>query len=160
STVMNGEKTTAEIDPLIAPLLLLTNDDQANDLLSQIISLHVDPVIKGVIRYKLHINPHHSTGQADISDIQQESILQVMASLQQFREQPDAHPVSDLRGLAAVIAHRVCSLWMRRQSPERHAFKNRLYYLFTRQRSFALWRNKSNKTVAGFAAWREQKDAV
>jgi DNA-directed RNA polymerase specialized sigma24 family protein len=153
-------KQSAEIDPLLEPLLLATNDDQAGDLLSQLITLHVEPVIKGVIRYKLRLNPHHSTGQADLSDIQQEAVLQVMTSLQQLRESPNERPISDLRGLSAVIAHRACSLWMRRQSPVRHAFKSRLYYLLTRQRGFALWRNKSNKSVAGFADWQERKEAA
>ncbi|MEW6731709.1 MAG: hypothetical protein AB1489_10310 [Acidobacteriota bacterium] len=153
-------KQSAEIDPLLEPLLLLTNDEQASDLLSQLITLHAEPVIKGIIRYKLHLNSYHATGQADTSDVQQEAIVQLVASLQQLREQPDAHPVSDLRGLAAVIAHRACSQWMRQQSPERHAFKNRLYYLLTHQRGFALWRNKTNKMVAGFAVWQEGKDAA
>jgi RNA polymerase sigma factor (sigma-70 family) len=155
---MNGEKTVAEIDPLLEPLLLLTNDEQADDLLSQLITSHAEPVIKGVIRYKLHLNSRQAAGQADTSDIQQEAVLQLIGSLRQFRERPETNPVSDLRGLAAVIAHRVCSLWMRQQSPERHAFKNRLYYLLTRQRGFALWRSKTNKMVAGFAVWQERKE--
>jgi hypothetical protein len=156
---MNGEKTKAEIDPLLEPLLL-TDDERAGDLLSQLITLHAEPVIKGVIRHKLHLNPHHSTGQADTSDIQQEAILQLVATLQQLREHPDAHPVSDLRGLAAVIAHRACSRWMRQQAPERHAFKNRLYYLLTRHQSFALWRNNTNKMVVGFAVWQDKKETA
>jgi hypothetical protein len=44
---------------------------------------------------------------------------------------------------------------MRRQFPERHAFKNRLHYLLTRQRGFALWQD-DGKQVTGFAEWREQ----
>jgi len=153
-------KQSAEIDPLLEPLLSPANDEQAGDLLSQLITLHAEPVIKGIIRYKLHLSSHHATGQADASDIRQEAIVQLVAALQQLRERPDAHPVSDLRGLAAVIAHRACSRWMRQQSPERHAFKNRLYYLLTRQSGFALWRNKVNKMVAGFTVWQGRKDAA
>src|SRR5690348_5836990 len=157
-TSMNVEKKSVEIDPLLEPLLLLTNDEEASDLLSHLITLHAEPVIKGVIRYKLHLSSD-STGQADTSDIQQEAIVQLVASLQQLRERPDIHPVSDLRGLAAIIAHRVCSRWMRQQSPKRHAFKNRLYYLFSRQSSFALWRSRTNKMITGFAAWQGREDA-
>ena len=49
---------------------------------------------------------------------------------------------------------------MRRQFPERHALKNRLHYLLTRQRSFALWKDANGKVVTGFAVWQEQKKAV
>lgn len=148
------KKQSRAIDPSLEPLLLLTDDELAGDLLSRLITSHAEPVIKEIIRHKLHLNPHHGAWQADAGDIRQEAIMQLVAALQRLRERPDDYPIGDLRGLAAVIAHRACSQWMRRQSPERHAFKNRLYYLLTRQRGFALWRNKANKMVAGFAAWQ------
>ncbi len=76
-------------------------------------------------------------------------MLQLVAQLQRFRKLPGGHPISDVRGMAAVIAHRTCSRWMRRQFPERHALKNRLHYLLTRQRGFALWQNDDGKQVGG-----------
>ena len=45
---------------------------------------------------------------------------------------------------------------MRRQFPERHALKNRLHYLLTRQRGLALWQDSEGKQLAGFAAWQQQ----
>jgi len=80
--------------------------------------------------------------------------------LEKFQRQPDNHPIEDLRGLAAVISYRLCSRWMRRRFPERHSFRNHLYYLLTRQKGFALWHNDEGKLVAGFAAWRGQKTPV
>jgi DNA-directed RNA polymerase specialized sigma24 family protein len=153
------KKQSVEIDPSLEPLLLLTDDELPSDLLSQLITSHAEPIIKEIIRHKLHLNPHQGAWQADASDIRQEAIMQLVAALQRLRERPDVHPIADLRGLAAVIAHRVCSQWMRRQFPERHAFKKRLYYLLKRQRGFALWRNKANRMVAGFAAWQGREDA-
>jgi RNA polymerase sigma factor (sigma-70 family) len=150
----------AEIDPLLEPLLLPDGDQRVDDLLSQLIALHAEPVIKRIISYKLHLHCHQTIGQTDASDIYQEAIVQLLEALQQLRERPDANPVSDLRGLASVIAHRACSRWMRQQFPERHAFKNRLYYLLTRQRGFALWQNESKKLVAGFAVWQGKKNAA
>ena len=49
---------------------------------------------------------------------------------------------------------------MRRQFPERHSLKNRLQYLLTRQRGFALWQDEDGKQVAGFAAWQGEKRAA
>src|SRR5438128_894408 len=99
-------KPSAKIDTLLEPLLLAANDEQADAFLSQLITTHAEPVIKGIIRYKLHFNSHHATEQAEADDLRQEVCLQLLAELQQLREQPDAHPISDLRGLTAVIAHR------------------------------------------------------
>jgi len=65
-----------------------------------------------------------------------------------------------MRGMAAVIAHRTCARWMRRQFPERHALKNRLHYLLTRQRGLSLWQDEDGKSVAGFAVWQKENKQV
>src|SRR5262249_8843068 len=48
------------------------------------------------------------------------------------------------------------SRWLRRQFPHRHALKNRLYYVLTRQPELALWQDQGKTLVAGFAAWQGQ----
>ena len=153
---MIGKKAPLNIDPLLEPLLLAASDEQTDSFLSQLIATHLEPVIKGVIRYKLHFNSRKAVEQAEADDIAQEITLQLLAELQKFRQEPQVHSISNVCGLAAVIAHRTCSGWMRSQFPERHALKNRLHYLLTRQRGFALWQDKNRKLMAGFAAWHEQ----
>jgi len=151
------EKSPVKIDALLEPLLQEVSDERTDELLSQLITVHAEPVIKGVIRYKLHLNSHRATHRAEADDLYQEVLLQLLAQLRQFREQSAEHPIADVRGMAAVIAHRTCSGWMRRQFPERHALKNRLHYLLTRQRGLALWQGEDGKLMAGFAAWQGQK---
>ena len=148
-----------KIDVLLKPLLTDVSDEQADELLSQLIANHAEPVIKGVIRFKLRLNSYRETQRAEADDIQQEVVLQLLTQLQRFRKLPAGHPISDLRGMAAVIAHRTCARWMRRQFPERHALKNRLHYLLTRQRGFALW-DEDGKTVAGFEVWQKENKKV
>src|SRR5688572_11219012 len=154
------KESPVKIDVLLEPLLAETSDEQVDALLSQLITVHAEPVIKGVIRFKLRLNSYRETQRAETEDIQQEVVLQLLAQLQRFRKLPGKHPISDVRGMAAVIAHRTCARWMRRQFPERHALKNRLHYLMTRQRGFALWQDQDGKLIAGFAAWREQEKPV
>ena len=146
-----------KIDVLLEPLLAQASDEQADELLSQLITVHAEPVIKAVIRYKLRFSTNRETQRAEADDIQQEVVLQLLAQLQRFRKLPDGHPITDVRGMAAVIAHRTCARWLRRQFPERHALKNRLHYLLTRQRGFALWQDSEGKLVAGFAVWQQKK---
>lgn len=152
------KESSAKIDILLEPLLREASDEQADEILSRLITVHAEPVIKGIIRYKLHLN--RADGRAEADDVYQEALVQLVAELQQLRRQPDEHPITDVRGMAAVIAHRTCSRWMRRQFPERHALKNRLQYLLTRQRGLALWQGEGGKQVAGFAAWQGQKKAA
>jgi RNA polymerase sigma factor (sigma-70 family) len=150
------KESPVKIDALLEPLLLENDEQRADELLLQIINEHVEQVIKGVIRFKLRLNSSQATQQAEADDIYQEVILQLVAQLQQFRKLPNAHPITDVRGIAAVIAHRTCSRWMRRQFPERHALKNRLHYILTRQRGLALWQDEDGKQIAGFALWQGQ----
>lgn len=151
---------SAKIDPLLEPLLLPSSGEQIDEFLSWLIATHAEPVIKGIIHRNLRLNSHHVMGYGDDSDIYQEVIVQLLAVLKQFRQHPEAYPVRDVRGIIAIIAHRTCSRWMRRRFPERHALKNHLYYLLTRQPGFALWQNENRKLTAGFAVWREQKAAA
>jgi DNA-directed RNA polymerase specialized sigma24 family protein len=146
------------IDPLLESLLLATSDEEIDEIISEHISRHAVPVIKRVIIYKLHLNPHRGTEQADADDIQQEVILQLLMRLRQFRQQPDVYPISDLRGLTAAITRNACARWMQRRFPERHAFKNRLYYLLTHQPGLALWLSENRKQMAGFKMWQGRKD--
>jgi len=145
-----------KIDVLLEPLLTEVSDEQADEMLSQLIAVHAEPVIKGVIRFKLRLSSFRETQREEADDIYQEVVLQLLAQLQRFRKLPDANPITDVRGMAAVIAHRTCARWMRRQFPERHALKNRLHYLLTRQRGLALWQDNEGKQLAGFAAWQQQ----
>ena len=153
-------ESPVKIDILLEPLLAETSDDQVDQLLSQLITVHAEPVIKGVVRFKLRLNSYNETQRAEAEDIQQEVVLQLLAQLQRFRKLPTGHPISDIRGMAAVIAHRTCARWMRRQFPERHALKNRLHYLLTRQRGFALWPDRDGTLVAGFDVWQQQEKLV
>jgi len=145
-----------KIDALLEPLLTAATDEHADEMLSQVVVEHAEPVIKGVIRFKLRFNSHQEMQRAEASDIHQDVVLQLVSQLQRFRKLPAAHPITDVRGMAAIIAHRTCARWMRRQFPERHALKNRLHYLLTRQRGFALWED-NGKLSAGFAVWQQQK---
>src|SRR4029078_4582248 len=150
------KESPVKIDVLLEPLLAEASDEQADELLSQLITVHAEPVIKAVIRYKLRLSTNRETQSSEADDIQQEVVLQLLAQLQRFRKLPDGHPITDVRGMAAVIAHRSCARWLRRQFPERHALKNRLHYLLTRQRGFALWQDQEGKLLAGFAVSQQQ----
>ena len=151
-------QSPVKIDVLLEPLLTEASDQQIEELLSQLITVHAEPVIKGVIRFKLRLNSFRETQREEADDIHQEVILQLVTQLQRFRKTPSGYPITDVRGMAAVIAHRTCARWMRRQFPERHALKNRLHYLLTRQRGFALWQDDDGKLTAeiGRASCRER----
>ncbi|HEY2973464.1 MAG TPA: hypothetical protein VGJ48_13205 [Pyrinomonadaceae bacterium] len=68
------KKAPVQIDTLLEPLLAETSDEQADELLLRLITVHAEPVIKGVIRFKLRLTPYGATQRAEADDVYQEVI--------------------------------------------------------------------------------------
>jgi DNA-directed RNA polymerase specialized sigma24 family protein len=152
------KESSIQNDDLLAPWLqtLRTQGDEAAEAaLAQLIEAHIEPVIRGVIRFKLRITPVASENAEDLA---QEALAQWLAELRKLTARPDDRSISDARGLAATIAYRVCYGWLRRQSPRRNALRNRLQYVLTRQSGLAIWTDRRNLSIAGFAAWRDRPE--
>jgi len=148
------KESSIQNDDLLAPwlqTLRTMGDEAAEAALAQLIKAHIEPVIRGVIRFKLRLDPG---ARADAADLAQEALAQWLAELRKLSARPDDRAISDARGLAATIAYRVCYGWLRRQSPRRNALRNRLQYALTRQAGLALWTDRHNLSIAGFTAWR------
>ena len=139
--------------------LQASDEEAADSALTRLIKGQIEPVIRSVIRFKLHLDPADRSYEADLV---QESLAQWFGELRKFREAPETSVITDARGLAATITYRVCYSWLRRRSPQRHALKNRVQYVLTRQRGLGLWpvENDDEKLlVAGFTSWRDRAPA-
>jgi len=154
------KESSIQNDDLLAPwlqTLRTLGDEAAEAALAQLIEAHIEPVIRGVIRFKLRLDPVARPGAwEDAADLAQEALAQWLGELRKLSSRPDCRPISDARGLAATIAYRVCYGWLRRQSPRRHSLRNRLQYALTRQAGLALWTDRGNLSIAGFTAWRDR----
>ena len=150
-------ESASQNDGLLEPWLQMfrtQGEETAEPALALLIERHIEPVIRSVIRFKLRLAP---AGRADESDLAQEALAQWLTELRKLSAEPDNRSISDARGLAATITYRVCCGWLRRRSPRRHALRNRLQYLLTRQAGLALWSDAGRSErllVAGFASWK------
>lgn len=68
------KESPVKIDVLLEPLMVETSDAQADELLSQLITVHAHPVIKGVIRFKLRFHSSRESQRVEADDIQQEVV--------------------------------------------------------------------------------------
>jgi RNA polymerase sigma factor (sigma-70 family) len=148
-------KDAAPLDPLLTPWLQAP-DEAAEQHLAQLLTAEIEPVIKGIVRFKLRLN----AGAPEAADLCQETLAEVLSALQRCRLTPERQPISDVRGLAATITYRACYRWLRRQSPQRQALRNRLQYTLTRQPRLALWPNALQNMLSGLAAWRGRNDCA
>ncbi len=139
---------------------LLTNWWQASDAaeaeqrLAQILTHEIEPLIAGVIRFKLRLAP----AAPEAEDLKQESLAELLNELNKCRR--TAQPIGDLRALAATITYRTCYRWLRGQTPQRNALRNRLQYVLTHKSQLALWTNKLNQWLSGLAEWRGRNECA
>lgn len=152
------KESSAAIADLLTRWLRAGGAAEDEQLLAELITAHISPVIEGVVRIKLRLSG--ATGQAEADDLRQEALTELLAELQKCRRQPERHPIGDLRGLAATITYRACYRWLRRQTPQRRALKNRLQYVLTRQAELAMWPDAQGRLTAGLAAWRGRDDKI
>ena len=75
------KKSLAKIDTLLVPLVQEASDKQADELLLQLITVHAEPVIKGIVRYKLHLSSHRAAQQSEADDIYQEVLVQFLNNI-------------------------------------------------------------------------------
>jgi DNA-directed RNA polymerase specialized sigma24 family protein len=157
------KESTPQIDSLLEPLLRISSAVETDAFLSRLIAEHVEPVVKGIIRYKLRHDFNRGGAAEEAEDLRQEAIAQMLIELQKLRSNIETHPIRDARGLAATITYRLCARWMRSQFPRLRALKNQIQYLLTRQEGFALWpsdKAEGNKLIAGYAAWKGQGPSI
>ncbi len=153
------EALRPELDPLLSSFMRASDAEDSDRLLAAIIDQHVSPVIEEVIRRKLR-QTLLAAGRAYVDedqaeDLRSEAVVQLLTQLRRVKAFPQGEDtIRDLRGYAAVVATHSCHRYLRRKHPQRHILKNRLRYLLTRQRGFAVWEDEAGQLVTGFAARR------
>ena len=109
-----------QIDSLLLAYLQATDESQSQSLAAQLMSEHAEPVIAGVLRYKLGISPHFASSngsQQEAEDISSEVILELLTRLRKFKSDPVQMAVKDFRSLVAVMTFQACSKDLRRKNP-------------------------------------------
>jgi RNA polymerase sigma factor (sigma-70 family) len=156
------EYITLQIDSLLLAYLQATDESESQQLAAQLISEYAEPVIAGVLRYKLGISLHFASSTGDhqeAEDICSEVILELLTRLQKFKADPVQMGIKDVRSLVAVMTYHACSKYLRRKNPQRTRLKNRLRYVLTHWQDFALWQGKHKELICGLAEWQNQQKA-
>src|SRR5689334_196569 len=130
-----------QFDALLLPLLEATDEAESQRLFAKLISEHADTVIKEIIKYKLRLSLVHS----DAEDVYGEILLQILAELREFKKSPKNRPIKDFKSYVATIAYHTCYEYLREKYPQRSRLKDRLRYLLSHHKSFAMWEGNQEK---------------
>ena len=156
---MEGLEIREESDEMLRPFLQAADSIDAENSLANIITLHAEPVIRGIIKAKLrvsfsqHDGEHLNQDGLEIGSSVKETIV---AELQSLKNRP-RKTIKDFQSYVAVVTFNACHDYLRKKYPQRHSLKNRLRYLLTHRTEFALWESDGGNLLCGEARRRGQK---
>lgn len=116
-----------------------------------------ESVIKPVVRRKLRVSLSDvdmSRENQDALELVSEIHLRLLAELD--RPHASDHLIRDLKGYAAAVAANACYQYFRSRFPLRARLKNKIRYLLSHHRGFAIWRDDDDKWICGYQAWKAE----
>lgn len=144
------EKTQA--NELLRSFLSGPGEDET--LLSQLISEHASPMIRGIIRYRFQGNP---SLLPDIEDVHNDIVVSLLDKLRRIRETPGDKSIESFRDYVAVVSYNRCHQYFRQRFPRRRSAENRIRYLLTHAPGFSVWQHEMD-WICGMAQWIGRTD--
>lgn len=160
---MREPVATEQADKLLLPFLTSASQAEAEHLLTELVSTHAEPIIRSIIKRKLHVSLSSDDGRPqnqDALEIRSEVYTHLLTELKHLREQPQQKSILNFRSYLAVITFNACHKYLRQKYPQRHSLKNRLRYLLTHQSQYALWEQEPNEWLCGLNIWQSQRREI
>ena len=151
-------KAKTEADLCLRAFLDEADEVRCDQLLEELICQYARPVIKRVIASKLNVKRGHwdSVEGQDQEDIAEEVVVQLIRRLTLMRS-GGAASFDNFESYAATAAYNACSNYLRRKYPARSRLRDRLRYIFSHHKQFAIWQFEQREWLCGLDSWRKQK---
>jgi len=151
-----GRSLTAE--QLLELYLRSGSVAESESVLSRLISLHANPLIQEIVRHKLHTRIEQNTVRgADAAEVCSAVLVKLLNKLQEWKLNPTTVDPNGFLDYVAVCTYHQCNQYWRESHPLRNRLKNRLLYLLTTRKEFALWKN-GKVWICGMSEWKDRSD--
>jgi DNA-directed RNA polymerase specialized sigma24 family protein len=101
----------SQIHALLPPYIHAKHEADSERLLTSLASEYVEPVIRQVIRSKLHVRfdrRGRASNNPDAEDIYSETLVQLLARLKQLKASPEDKAIGNLRSYVAILSYHTC----------------------------------------------------
>jgi len=143
-------------DALLLPFLQAHDPSLAEDLLSDLIQNHADPIIAKILKSKLRVSLNGSQGNQqnqDALEIAAELRVILIADLRAVQQRPCEKSIKSFPDYVAIKTYSACADYFREKNPRRWRLKNLLRYQLKQNSRFALWKAENNTWYAGMSEW-------
>ena len=141
-----------QVDSLLLPFLLASDEREEEIVLARLISEHVEPIVEKTIRYKLQFYFTGIPGDVDIEEVFYETRLNLLKRLRALKKGSANIPVSNLNSYVTTATRHACDEYLRRKHPKRRHLKDKIRYHLSTHAGLALWETKLG-WMAGLASW-------
>ena len=141
------------MDNLLLPLLNAQNEQERQQCLDKLLTIHAVPIVRQVLRQ------HHffvsakgvSESNPDAEDLYQEAMTRMVEVLNENRR--SLASIENFGGYVHSIVSNICADFFRSKSPARARLKDSVRDVFRRHKNLVSWQYE-NEILCGFAAWR------
>ncbi len=143
-------------DILLWPLLQAHDPLLAENLLTDLIQKHADPIIAKILKSKLRVSLIGSQGNhqnQDALEIASELRAILIAELRAVQQHPARKSIKSFPDYVAIKTYSACADYFREMNPQRGRLKNLLRYQLKQNSGFALWKAENNSWYAGLNEW-------
>lgn len=157
---MNDPLTRENCDALLLPFLQAHDPSVGENLLSNLITEHADPVISKIIKSKMRVSLDEANGdQLNQDALAMASGLRAMliSDLREIQQHSTRKTIKSFRDYVAIKTYSECADYFREMNPRRWRLKNLLRHQLKQNPQFALWKVDNNYWCAGLSEWRNAK---
>ena len=160
---MKNGAAESKLDDLLLPFLDARIEADSEAVLEELVVKHVQPLVRGIIAYKLNASSLRfgiSGDRQEVDDVSNEVIVKVIRTLRDYKSSPRATSILSLRRYVATMAYNASDEYLRRKYPSRYSLKNKVRYILTRQPGLVLREGENGKALCGLARWGSPEKAV
>ena len=139
---------------LLVPLLNAVDEQERQQRVHDLLTIHVAPIIRQVLRRRLGLYVSAqgvSKTDRDAEDLYQEALKRMVEMLHGDRRA--LTKIENFERYVGRVAANICNDFLRSKHPNRARLKNALRDVFRRHSDLASWQDQ-DESLCGFALWR------
>lgn len=151
SPTLIGQDETGKAAHLLDTYLAERDPNVAADLLEELSSRHVAPLLVRVVSSRL--STHGSQHRAQSEDITSDAMVAFLLHAEAMRDGRVTDPILNFQAFVATLGRRACSRYFRSAYPGFHRVRNKARYVLDKYPDLARWQDGSEEWLCGLAAW-------
>jgi hypothetical protein len=160
----SSHDTSAQNDPVLLPFINAPDDQQADSLLSELLSKSAAAPIRHVIARKLRAAVETADWERvanDCADLSGDILLRLLRQLRALRNNRGLTPIGSFRAYVRSMSQHACDDYLRAKYPMRNRLKKKVRRALTSSAELDLWQNDNRsgsiEWICGLSSWRHLK---